>query len=92
MVCIILIIDVLNSRKTQITGTTKMNKKRRLKSLLIRGQKGTRFALLQLLRLRTLQKMRMMVIQTLVLHYPSLAVEYSGGLWAVVQKQILKRS
>ena len=80
MVCIILIIDVLNSRKTQITGTTKMNKKRRLKSLLIRGQKGIRFAPLQLLKLRNLQKMRMMTIQTLVLHYLSLAVEYSGGL------------
>ena len=80
MGCIILIIDVLSSGKTQITGTTKMNKKRRLKSLLIRGQKGTRFAPLQLLKLKNLQKMRMMMIQTLVLHYLSLAVEYSGGL------------
>ena len=92
MGCIILITDVLSSGKTQITGTTKMIKKRRLKSLVINGQKGTRFAPLKMKRVKIPQKMRMMVIQTLVLHYPSLAVEYSGGLWAVVQKQILKRS
>ena len=69
-----------------------MIKKRRLKSLVINGQEGTRFAPSKMKRLKIPQKMRMMVIQTLVLHYPSLAVEYSGGLWAVVQKQILKRS
>ena len=57
-----------------------MNKKRRLKSPLIKGLKGIRFAQLKLMRLKIPQKMRMMVIQTLVLHYLSLAVEYSGGL------------
>ena len=80
MGCIILITDVLSSGKTQITGTTKMIKKRRLKSPLIKGPKGTRFAPLKLMRLKIPQKMRMTVIQTLVLHYPSLAVQYSGGL------------
>ena len=69
-----------------------MIKKRRLKSLVINGQEGTRFVPSKMKRLMIPQKMRMMVIQTLVLRYPSLAVGYSGGLWAVVQKRILKRS
>ena len=52
----------------------------------------TRFEPSKRMRMKILQKTRMTEIQTPVLHYPSLAVEYSGGLWVVVQKQIQRRN
>ena len=37
--------------------------------------------------MKTLLKMKMTEIQTLVLNYLSLEAEYNGGLWVVAQKQ-----